>query len=74
MVSSLSELIVWQCCKCLKEFVDADEHPELKGKDRRFFKAADLPYHGVEPQEFWLSATEVVCNNCGQLMGLKEER
>lgn len=73
-MNSALALTIWTCCKCSLAFVDADDHPELKGKSGAHLRhLTAVPVTGIEPREHWLGPTEPVCNTCAQLMGLEEE-
>jgi hypothetical protein len=55
---------VWNCSRCQKEYVDADEI------NPGGIKSLPLGAWGVEPREFWLAPTEAICNQCAQELHL----
>lgn len=50
----------WMCAKCKKHFMDPEDYPKIKKIPK-----SDREYvNGIESRLYWLSETEVVCNNC----------
>lgn len=57
-----TEYDTWTCFKCHEDFIDPEDHPEMKDSPDRAI--------GFEPRMYWLGPTEPVCDHCAQNLGL----
>jgi hypothetical protein len=59
-----NDLPEWECSRCKRSYVDADE------VSRGGIKALPRGTCGVEPREYWISDTEPICAYCAQELHL----